>query len=142
MGRYYTEYGEVKSKVMKIGRKEARETFKFGKKTLMNTHKYKYIGQIMNERNNAEDHIKEIKGKSEAAFQITQIIAGNDNFSRIKVEAYWELLSSCVSYGKKAGVPPGSVLYMFLSVSYHICPSIKYIMIEFNYTETQMLQDL
>ncbi len=50
----------------------------------------------MNERNNPEGHIKDIKGKSKATFQITQIIAGNDNFNWIEMEAYWELLSSCV----------------------------------------------
>ncbi len=42
----------------------------------------------MNKRNNKKDHIKEIKGKSEAAFQIIQILAGNDNVNRIKIEAY------------------------------------------------------
>ncbi len=46
-----------------IGRKGAKETFTLGKKTFKYTNKYKYLGQVMNERNNTEDHIKEIKVK-------------------------------------------------------------------------------
>ncbi len=89
-GGLYTEYGEVKSKLMKIGRKGAKLTFKLRKQTVEYTDKYKYLDQIMNERNNAEHHIKEIKRMSQVVFQITQTIAGNDNF-----KWKWKLTGNC-----------------------------------------------
>jgi hypothetical protein len=95
-GRYHIEYGEAKSKIMKIGKKGDKPNFKLGPMTLQYTDKYKYLGQVNNGKNNADHHIEETKGKSEAAFQTSQMIAGNSNFNGIEMEAFWEMIETCV----------------------------------------------
>jgi hypothetical protein len=89
-------YGEAKSKVMKPGKRGEKIAFKLGERTLEYTDKYKYLGQMSNEKKNADDHLKDTKSKSEAAFQIAQIIAGNHNFNGIEMETFWELIETCV----------------------------------------------
>ena len=37
--------------------------------TLDRTEKYKYLGHIQNNKNNNEDHMRQLKGKTEAAYQ-------------------------------------------------------------------------
>ncbi len=50
------------------------------------TEKYKYLGQVKNNKNNAEVHIKEAKAKTEAAFQIVHMPAFC-NFNGIAMES-------------------------------------------------------
>ena len=69
---YHIEYGKSKSNSQIIkGKKKMsnKEEFKIGDMVLENTEKYKYLGHIQNSKNNNEDHLKQIKGKVEAAYQ-------------------------------------------------------------------------
>lgn len=95
-GPYRIVYGEPKSKVMKEGRRGRKVSFNLGEMELKYTDKYKYLGQVLNDKGNNKDHIEEVKGKAEAAYQTAKLIAGNENFNGIEMEVFWELLTSCV----------------------------------------------
>ena len=68
---YHIKCCEAKSQTITIG-------------TLMATKAFKYLGLTINNKGNMEEHIKNIKGKTEAAFQTIFNLAGNDNFSTWK----------------------------------------------------------
>ena len=58
------------------------------------TDKYKYPGQIMNNKGNLKDHIKMTKGKVEAAYQKILTTAGNATFHYIEMEVIWKTLET------------------------------------------------
>ena len=87
-GRYHIEFGEDKSKVMKIGRPSAKPTFWLGNMELAYCDQYKYLGVIKNDKNNLKSHIKGLKGKVEAAYQTILAITGNRDFREIKWKQY------------------------------------------------------
>ena len=61
----------------------------------------------MNTKGNLADHIKKVKGKTEAAFQNIIAIAGNQEFTNIKI--IWKLVNSCIiptiMYGAETWMP-------------------------------------
>ncbi len=62
---YHIEFGEVKTKALEEGRIDRKIPLKLGEKPLEYTTKYKYLGQVQNEKTSAEDHIiAVIKGKT------------------------------------------------------------------------------
>ena len=65
--------------------------------SLRNTDKYKYLGYIQNTRNNNEDHIKAVKGRTEAAYQQMMALAGNSSFENVEMEAIWTVLKACIT---------------------------------------------
>ena len=67
--RYHIEFGEPKTRILKIGNDKKTITFKLGDMIIKYTDKYKYLGEIINKMNNLKDQIQQIKGKTEAAFQ-------------------------------------------------------------------------
>ena len=96
---YHIEYGQAKSNTQIIKRKTKvtkKENFKLGEIPLENTEKYKYLGYIQNSKNNNEDHMKHIKGKTEAAFQKMNALTGNSNFSMIEMETIWKVVEACI----------------------------------------------
>ena len=64
--------------------------------TLEYTNKYKYLGETLNEKANLENHIQEVKGKVEAAYQTILSIAGNKQFKNIQMEAIWTMVEACI----------------------------------------------
>ena len=61
---------KVIRKIIKNRRtKKTKEKFNLGDMPLEMTENYKYLGYIQNSKNNNEDHLKSIKGKTEAANQ-------------------------------------------------------------------------
>ena len=94
--RYHVEFGEAKSKILKIGKVKNEEEFKLGEMKLEFTEKYKYLGEIFNNKGNLTHHIAEIKGKAEAAYQTLLTIAGNKHFNNIQMKAIWKLLETCI----------------------------------------------
>ena len=96
-GKYHIKFGEEKSNVMKIGRSKNNPEFTLGDMNLKYTDKYKYLGNIQNNKNNLEDHIKALKGNVENAFQTLLAIAGNKNFNNIEMQTIWELTQSCIA---------------------------------------------
>ncbi len=57
---------------------------------------YTYLGEVLNEKGNITDQIKNIRGKTEAAYQTIRMIAGNSNFRDIELETIWKLIDTCV----------------------------------------------
>ena len=98
--KYHIEYGEPKSNVLpiKTGKKQLKENkYHLGEMSLRNTDKYKYLGYIQNTRNNNEDHIKAVKGRTEAAYQQMMALAGNSSFENVEMEAIWTVLKACIT---------------------------------------------
>ncbi len=66
--KYHLEFGEVKSKFLKIGKGSERPNFTLGDIELQYVEKYKYLGYTQNNTNTIQDHLNCIKGKVEAAY--------------------------------------------------------------------------
>ena len=60
------------------------------------TEKYKYLGEMVNEKLNLKDQLKQIEGKVEAAYQAMLVIAGDCHFKNIHMETFWKLVSACI----------------------------------------------
>ena len=56
-----------------------------------------------------EEHIKDIKGKTEAALQTIFNLTGNDNFSNMEMKVVWKLVDTCIipiiTYAAEAWMP-------------------------------------
>ena len=97
--KYHIEYGEQKSNHLPIKtskKKLKSNSYKLGDMKLKTTDKYKYLGYIQNCKNNNEDHIKAVKGRTEAAYQQMMALAGNSSFENIEMEAIWTVLKACI----------------------------------------------
>ena len=92
--RYRIVFGE-KSKVMKIGSSVQTE-LKLGDMEIEETDKYKYLGEIINNKGNLEDHIKMLEGKVEAAYQMILHIAKDKNFKGLKMAIILKLVETCI----------------------------------------------
>ena len=58
--------------------------------------KYKYLGEMVNEKLNLKDQLKQIEGKVEAAYQARLVIAGDCHFKNIDMKTFWKLVSACI----------------------------------------------
>ena len=94
--RYHVEFGEPKSKILKIGKEKSLHNFKLGNNIMKYTEKYKYLGEIFNSKGNLSDQIKELRGKVEAAYQTMLAIAGNKHFQNIEMKTIWKMLETCI----------------------------------------------
>ena len=93
--RYRIVFGKEKSKVMKMGSSVQTE-LKLGDMEIEETDKYKYLGEIINNKGNLEDHIKMLEGKVEAAYQTILHIAKDKNFKGLKMAIIWKLVETCI----------------------------------------------
>ena len=57
---------------------------------------HKYLGEIINNKGNLEDHIKMLEGNVEAAYQTILHIAKDKNFKGLKMAIIWKLLKTCI----------------------------------------------
>ena len=94
--RYHIEFGSAKSKILKIGNKTTKPDIYLGEKKLEYTDQYKYLGEMLNHKGNAEDHIIQLKRKTEAAYQTILTVLGNQYFNKIELETAWKLLETCI----------------------------------------------
>ena len=81
---YHIEYGSSKSNTQRIRhsrKKQPEVKHTIGDMEIQQSEKYKYLGLIQNQKNNNEDHFKNIKGKLESAFQKMIALIGNSAFS-------------------------------------------------------------
>jgi hypothetical protein len=103
--RYRIVFGKEKSKVMKIGSNKQTH-LKLGSMDIEETDKYKYLGEMMNNKGNLEDHIQMLEGKVEAAYQTLLHIAKDKYLKAIKMEVIWKIMETCiipiVMYGAEA----------------------------------------
>ncbi len=93
--RYHIEFGAAKCQVITIG-KALKKPIKLGNTGLENTNTYKYLGEVINSKNNLEDHLRTIEGKLQAAKEKIFTITGNQNFKGIKMRAIWEMITTCI----------------------------------------------
>ena len=75
--RYHIEFVTAKSKILKIGNKTTEPDIYLGEYKLEYTDNYKYLGEMLNHKGNAEDHIIQLKRKTEAAYQTILTVLGN-----------------------------------------------------------------
>ena len=94
--RYHIEFGSAKSKILKIGRGKTQPDLYLGNTKLEYTKTYKYLGETLNTKGNFDDHIPELKRKTEAAYQTILAVMGNQQFSKIELETAWKLLEACI----------------------------------------------
>ena len=94
--RYHVEFGKEKSKIIKIEKEKTDRQFKLGSMEIEECEKYKYLGMIVNNKNNLKGHIEEIKKKTEAAYQTIMRVAGNAEFEEIEMEVIWQLVENCI----------------------------------------------
>ena len=66
--RFHIKFGKEKNQVVNITKKDPH-TFNLGQTKLEPTNKYKYLGMVINNQGNKEDHITNLKGKVEASLQ-------------------------------------------------------------------------
>ena len=69
---------------------------KLGDMDIEETDKHKYLGEIINNKGNLEDHIKMLEGKVEAAYQTILHIAKDKNFKGLKMAIIWKLVETCI----------------------------------------------
>ena len=93
--RYHVKFGQEKSQTITIGKNQETK-FKLGDMEMDNTETYKYLGITINNKGTMEDHIKKLKGKTEAALQTIFNLAGNKNFNQIEMKTIWKLVETCI----------------------------------------------
>ena len=69
---------------------------KLGDIEIEETDSYKYLGEIINNKGNLEDHIKMLEGNVEAAYQTILHIAKDKNFKGLKMAIIWKLVETCI----------------------------------------------
>ena len=94
--RYHIKFGKDKSQIMTINGELPDMHFQIGDTKLDTSSAYKYLGTMINNRGNMDDHIKKLKGSVEAAFQTILSLAGNAEFNQIKMATIWRLVDVCI----------------------------------------------
>ena len=93
--KYHIEFGAAKCKVVQIG-KGTKSEIRLNNQILEEVTSYKYLGELINNKGNLEDHLTATQSKIRA---ITgQIIAetGNKEFKGIKMKAIWQLVHATI----------------------------------------------
>ena len=94
--KFYVEYGMAKTKYLRTGAIKPPIILKLGNRTVEETDKYTYLGEINNRKMNMANQIKAIEGKVEAAYQILLAVAEDREFKKIKMESIWTLVQTCI----------------------------------------------
>ena len=89
--KYHIKFGKEKSQSLTIGKINKQPKFTLGQMQVEPTEKYKYLGEMVNEKLNLKDQLKQIEGKVEAAYQAMLVIAGDRHFKNIHMETFWKL---------------------------------------------------
>lgn len=97
--RYRIKFGTSKSKVIQT-RTPSDDTplhkFTIGDEVLEHTETYKYLGVTLNNSGNFDNHITNIKGKTEAITQSIINTTSNPNLKGIQMKAIWKLHETCL----------------------------------------------
>ena len=93
--KYHIEFGAAKCKVVKIG-KGTKSEIRLNNQILEEVTSYKYLGELINNKGNLEDHLTATQNKIRAI--TAQIIAetGNKEFKGIKMKAIWQLVDATI----------------------------------------------
>ena len=85
--QHHIKFGKEKSQTLKLGK---------GITPPFTLRENKYLGMIINEKGNMEDHIKAIKGKVEASLQKILNKVGDNDFNGIQMQIIWKLVKTCI----------------------------------------------
>ena len=80
-----------------MGNPKEKPKFKLGQMDLDVTHKYKYLGEMINDKMNLKDQITQTESKVEAAYQAITAIAGDRHYKNIQMSTVWKLVCSCLT---------------------------------------------
>ena len=94
--KYHVKFGMSKTNFLRTSKKEDKMDLKIGNKSIEETDKYQYLGEINNKNMNLSDQIKRIEGKVEAAFQTILTVTEDRDFKGIKMESIWKLINACI----------------------------------------------
>ena len=94
--KYHIKFGKDKSQSLTIGKTSEQLKFTLGQMHVEPTEKYKYLGEMVNEKLNLKDQLKQREGNVEAAYQAVLVIAGDRHFKNIHMETFWKLVSACI----------------------------------------------
>ena len=94
--KYHVEFGMSKTNFLRTSKKKGKMDLKIGNKSIEETDKYQYLGEINNKNMNLSDQIKRIEGKVEAAFQTILTVTEDRDFKGIKMESIWKLINACI----------------------------------------------
>jgi hypothetical protein len=83
--KYHIEFGAEKTKCMILG-SNYKPILKIGKMPMETTNKYKYLGEIIQNRISLENNINESRGRAEGALQTILAIAGDPAFKGIQMD--------------------------------------------------------
>ena len=93
--KYRIEFGQEKTKCMIIG-SNYKPNLKIGNFTIAITNKYKYLGEIINDKMTLNHNITAAAGKAEGALQTILTIAGDPLLRGIQMETIWKLVETCI----------------------------------------------
>ena len=94
--KYHIKFGKEKSQSLTIGKTNEQPKFTLGQMQVEPTERYKYLGEMVNEKLNLKDQLKQIEGKVEATYQAMLVIAGDRHFKNIHMETFWKLVPDCI----------------------------------------------
>ena len=60
------------------------------------TNKYKYLGEIIQDKMSLENNITEARGQSEGALQTILAITGDPAIKGIQMDTIWKLVETCI----------------------------------------------
>ena len=107
--RYRLKFGAEKSKIMRIGKTQGPADMSLGDMKLEECKKYKYLGVIISEKGNMEEHIEETRRKTQGAYSTMMSIAGSDNLKCIEMKTIWKIIKASIipiiTYGWEARCP-------------------------------------
>ena len=86
----------AKTKYLRTGKNKEQINLNLGDKTIEETDKYTYLGEINNKQMNLSNQIKAIEGKVEAAYQTIITVAEDREFKKIKMQTIWTLIHTCI----------------------------------------------
>ena len=93
--KYHIEFGAAKWKVVRIG-KSKKSAIKLDGQTL-EVDTYKYLGEVINTKNNTEARTEAIEAKNHAATQNIITETGNKEFKGLKMQAIWQLFDATIT---------------------------------------------
>ena len=106
--KYHIEFGAEKTKCMVIG-SNYKPSLKIGNMEIKTTNKYKYLGEIIQDKMSLENNISENRGKAEGALQTILAIAGDPALKGIQMNTIWKLVETCIvpiiTYGSETWEP-------------------------------------
>ena len=94
--RYHVEFGMPKTKYLRAVKAQGTIELKLGERIIEETDKYTYLGEVNNKKMNLQEQIKNIEIKIELAYQTLITIAEDREFKKIRMEAIWKLVNTCI----------------------------------------------